>query len=184
MPNVLIPLAQGCEELEAVTLIDLLRRARMVVTTAGLDTQPVHCARGTILIPDTDLNSVIDQTFDLIVLPGGLPGADNLKNDPRILHLLNRHAKDGRYIAAICAAPKVLAEAGLLDKKRITNYPGSLDDYHLHTTQLTGHSIEIDQKIITSKGPGTAMDFALTLIELLLGEEIRADVEKPLCRPA
>lgn len=183
MPNVLIPLAQGCEELEAVTLIDLLRRAGLNVITAGLDKQPVRCSRDTVLIPDTDLDSISAQTFDLVVLPGGLPGADHLKDDPRILQLLSRHAAAGRYVAAICAAPKVLAESGLLDHKHATSYPGALDSYLLDTTQLTNADIEIDDKIITSKGPGTAMDFALTLIELLLGKEKRVEVEKPLCRP-
>ena len=112
--RVLVPLAQGCEELEAVTIIDLLRRAGIEVVTAGLDTQPVCGSRNTVLIPDTTLDEVMDQSFDMLVLPGGLPGADNLNADPRIHQLLKVMHEAGRYTAAICAAPKVFKVFDLL----------------------------------------------------------------------
>ena len=101
MPRVLIPLAQGCEELEAVTIIDLLRRAGIEVITASLDDQPVTASRGTVIVSDTDLETVKNDVFDMIVLPGGLPGADNLSSDPRIIDLLKRHAKEDKTLAAI-----------------------------------------------------------------------------------
>jgi len=183
MINVLIPLAQGCEELEAVTVIDLLRRAGIRVITAGLDDQPVTASRGTHLIPDTSLNEVIEQDFDMILLPGGLPGADNLNADSRIHTLLKRTAERGNITAAICAAPTVLAQAGLLNGKQATGFPGLLDKLDLPTTTLKNEAVMVDDRVVTSKGPGTAMDFALTLIELLLDKKTRDKVEEALQRP-
>ncbi|SDZ96788.1 4-methyl-5(b-hydroxyethyl)-thiazole monophosphate biosynthesis [Thiothrix caldifontis] len=183
MPKALIPLADGCEELEAVTLIDLLRRASIEVITASLKDAPVHCSRGTRLLADCLLDDVLEQHFDLFVLPGGLPGADNLNTDARIHTLIRRLEAEGCYIAAICAAPKVLVENGILKGRTLTAYPGSLaaiDTSHVHLTQ---QPIVIDGKVITSRGPGTAMDFSLQLIELLTDKTVRDRVEAGLQRP-
>lgn len=176
MPKrVLIPLAQGCEELEAVTIIDLLRRAEITVITAGLDNNPVTASRKTVLIPDTDLDTALTEEFDMVVLPGGLPGADYLDKDPRIRDMLVTMANSEKFTVAICAAPKVLANAGLLKGIKATSYPGVLDN-------STGDAVVVAGKVITSRGPGTAMDFALTLIEQLVGKEKRDEVEKGLAR--
>jgi 4-methyl-5(b-hydroxyethyl)-thiazole monophosphate biosynthesis len=183
MPSVLIPLAQGCEELEAVTLIDLLRRAQIEVVTAGLKPGPVTASRGTVLTPDTDLDNALKRSFDMLVLPGGQPGATHLENDARILTLLKSMAAAGKYTAAICAAPKVLAVAGLLDGRRATCYPGSLDTKQFPKIHLEGGAVVRDGQVLTSRGPGTAMDFALELIAVLVGEEKRDAVEKALVRP-
>jgi 4-methyl-5(b-hydroxyethyl)-thiazole monophosphate biosynthesis len=182
MARVLIPLAQGCEELEAVTLIDLLRRAGIEVTTAGLDEKPITASRGVVLVADTTLDTVMAQDFDMIVLPGGLPGADHLNDDPRIHSLLQRVAAQGGYTAAICAAPKVLASTGLLQGKQATGYPGALEAMNLSNVTLLEQAVVCDGRVITSRGPGTAMDFALTLIEHLLGKQAREQVEAPLMR--
>lgn len=179
MATVLVPLAQGCEELEAVTIIDLLVRAGVKVTSAGLDDQPVRASRGTVLVPDTDLDTALQQDYDMVVLPGGLPGADHLNNDPRIHSLLKHMAAEDRYTAAICAAPKVLASAGLLDGKKATSYPGVLDALGM---SAEAEAVVFDGSVITSRGPGTAMDFALALIETLVGKDKRDDVEKSLAR--
>ena len=184
MANVLVPLAQGCEELEAVTIIDLLRRAGIHVVTVGLDNEPVKASRGTVLLADTTLDDVLDQEFDMIVLPGGLPGADNLNKDPRIHQLLLQMSSAGKYTAAICAAPRVLATAGLLDGKHATSFPGSLDGYDTDQMTYEQQAVVVDGKVITSRGPGTAMDFALELIEQLAGKAKRDEVEAPLQRPA
>ncbi len=183
MARVLVPLAQGCEELEAVTVIDLLRRANADVVAAGLDERPVTASRGTVIIPDKTLEEVRLDPFDMMVLPGGLPGADFLNESEVIHQLLQRLNKEQKWLAAICAAPKVLASAGLLENKRATSYPGSLEGYDVPGLVYSTDPVVVDQNIVTSRGPGTAMDFALTLIELLLGEEARKNVEKPLQRP-
>ena len=182
MSRVLVPLAQGCEELEAITITDLLVRAGVNVTTAGLDDRPVTASRGTTIIPDTSIDTVLDQTFDLIVLPGGLPGADHLRDDENIQALLRNHADKGKYIGAICAAPKAVAAAGLLEGKTATAYPGVLEALEDRQIDVKSSAIEIDGNIVTSRGPGTAMDFALTLIELLEGRAKRDEVDQQLVR--
>jgi 4-methyl-5(b-hydroxyethyl)-thiazole monophosphate biosynthesis len=182
MASVLVPLAQGCEELEAVTVVDLLRRAGVSVVTAGLDDKPVRASRGTVLLPDTTLEEALLQEFDMVVLPGGLPGADHLADDTRIRDLLREMADTDRYTAAICAAPKVLASSGLLAGKKVTSFPGALDAFD--GLDYCTDAVVQDGKLITSRGPGTAMDFALTLIENLVGKERRDEVESALQRPA
>jgi len=182
MPKVLVPLAQGCEELEAVTIIDLLRRADIEVISVGLDDQPVKASRGVVLIPDTTLDKVINELFDMVVLPGGLPGSDHLNQDQRILSILQKTTQQGKYVAAICAAPKVLATAGLLQHKRATSYPAVLKSLDLPNIVCSMESVVNDGFIITSRGPGTAMDFALALIETLCNKEKRDPVEMALVR--
>lgn len=182
MPSVLIPLAQGCEELEAVTVIDLLRRAGIEVVSAGLDDQPITASRGTRLLADTTLDAALRRDYDMVVLPGGQPGADNLDSDPRIRALLQGMQQQGKYTAAICAASKVLASAGLLAGKHATGFPGVLEKLNLDDVRLSKQAVVTDGKVVTSRGPGTAMDFALELIELLAGKEKRAQVEAALQR--
>lgn len=180
MARVLVPLADGCEEVEAVTIIDLLRRAQIEVVVAGLKPGVVKASRGVQLVPDTTLDAVLDEDFDMVVLPGGMPGAANLKADPRIVALLKKTAAADRYTAAICAAPMVLAEAGVLAGKQATSYPGFLDG--LPGIRLSTAAVVQDGKVLTSRGPGTAMDFALVLIEVLIGSDKRVQVEKALLR--
>lgn len=182
MASVLIPLAEGCEELEAVTLIDLFRRAQFTVITAALTDQIVLASRGTRIVADTLLQDVLAQQFDAIVLPGGLPGADNLCQDQRVITLLQRAVAEGKIAAAICAAPRVLAAAGLLEGKQATSYPGTLDKMPITGLSYSTENVVVDGQIVTSRGPGTAMEFALTLIALLANEELRDTVEKPLLR--
>ncbi len=180
MKTVLVPLAQGCEELEAVTVIDILRRAGITVVSAGLDAQPVRGSRGTVLVPDTTLDKALKQPFDMVVLPGGQPGTNNLKADARIIALTQQMAQKDKYVAAVCAAPSVLATAGLLDGKRATSFPGALDSFpKVNRIQAT---VVEDGRLITSRGPGTAMDFALTLVEKLAGRAKRDEVETGLQR--
>ena len=183
MASVLVPLAPGCEELEAVTIIDLLRRAGVEVTTAGLDVGPIECSRGVVLMPDINFASALSHSYDMVVLPGGGPGAERLDKDPRIERLLRQMATEGHYVAAICAAPKVLARIGLLDGKRATSYPGFVDKMNLPRVTYVNETVVQDGKIITSRGPGTAMDFALHLIEVLVGKAKRNEVEAGLVRP-
>ncbi len=180
MAKVLVPLADGCEELEAVTIVDLLRRAGVEVVTAGLKPGVVKASRGVQLVPDVALDAVLQDDFDMVVLPGGMPGAAHLKDDARIVELLKRMAAAGKYTAAICAAPMVLAEAGVLNGRQATSYPGFLDG--LPGVTISGAAVVQDGKVLTSRGPGTAMDFALALVEALTGADKRRQVEAALVR--
>lgn len=181
MAKVLVPLADGCEELEAVTIIDLLRRAGIEVVSAGLNPGVVKASRGVQLVPDLTLDSALQDDYDMVVLPGGMPGAAHLKADPRILQLLKDMAAAGKYTAAICAAPMVLAEAGVLEGRQATSYPGFLDA--LPGVTVSAAAVVQDGKVLTSRGPGTAMDFALALVETLAGADKRQQVEAALVRP-
>ncbi len=183
MPKVIIPLAQGCEEIEAVTLIDLLRRAKITVITASLTEQrQIKASRGVQLVADLTLEEIMFDDFDMVILPGGQPGTDHLNQDPRIHAILKRLSQTNKAIAAICAAPLVLANAGLLEGKSATCFPGVLSSNKWPTISLKEDAVVIDGHILTSKGPGTAMDFALAIIEYLLDETARLNVEAGLSR--
>lgn len=183
MASVLIPLADGCEELEAVTLIDLLRRADITVTTASLSHQAqLTASRHVRLIADTLLDDVVYDEFDMLLMPGGQPGTSKLDDDHRIHAIIKRLHHGDKYLAAICAAPMVLASSGVLDGKRATSYPGALDPEKWPDITISDDPIVIDGKILTSRGPGTAMDFALTIIETLTDKPTRDRVEASLVR--
>lgn len=180
MKTVLVPLANGSEELEAVTVLDILRRGGIEAVSASLDGQPIRGSRGTMLIPDTSLDEALKRRFDMVVLPGGQPGTNSLKSDARVIKLVQSMAADDLFVCAVCAAPSVLATAGLLDGKRATSFPGALDAFPKVLRQ--SQSVVEDGKLITSRGPGTAMDFALTLVERLAGKAKRDEVEAGLVR--
>ncbi len=118
----------------------------------------------------------------MLVLPGGLPGADHLNDDPRIIALIQQMAAADKFTCAICAAPRALARAGILQDKRATSYPGTLDLMEVSGMTYTGEAVTIDGKTITGRGPGVAIDFALALIEALGGSELKQQVEAPLLR--
>lgn len=177
MTHVLVPLAAGFEEIEAVTIIDVLRRADIKVTTASLSEGAVTGSHGITLMADTTLDDALTRDYDLIALPGGLPGADHLDNDPRIIDALQKLSAKGKPVAAICAAPKVLNSAGLLSGRSATSYPGVLDGNDI---DYRDESVVIDNNIITSMGPSTALDFALTLVEQLEGAQKRLELEEQM----
>ena len=180
MKCALVLFAEGSEELEAITIVNILRRGGVGVTLAGLTAGALRGARGVTIQPDTTLDLALQQSFDMIVLPGGQPGTNNLKADNRVIHLLQQMAQQGKYVAAICAAPSVLAAAGLLDGKRATCFPTCLDGFPKVILQTS--AVVEDGNLITSRGPGTAMDFALMLVERLLGAAKRVEVETGLVR--
>ncbi len=170
MAKVCVLMADGFEEIEAIAIIDVLRRAELEVTTAGLGGTSVDGAHGVVVQADAALDDVADQDWDLVVLPGGLPGATNLRDDARVQQLVKKQAASGKRVAAICAAPIALGAAGVLEGKNATSYPGFED-------QLTGaNTVEdrvcIDGNIITSRGPGTAIEFSLALVKELCGAEV------------
>ncbi len=171
MPRVLVPLADGFEEIEAVTVVDLLRRAGIEVHTAALSGARVTGSHGIGVQADMMLDEAAAADYDMIVLPGGMPGAEHLKRDPRVVTLLKRFAEAGRYTAAICAAPGVLAHAGLLDGRRATSFPGFLGPESARDLDLSDDAVVVDGKVVTSRGPGTAIEFSLALIALLCGRD-------------
>lgn len=183
MARVLVPLADGCEELEAVTIIDLLVRAGAEVTSASLKEGPVKASRGVTLLADTTLEQALQQDYDMLVLPGGMPGTQYLEEDPRILKLIQQMAGEGRHVCAVCAAPRVLGKAGVLQGKKATSYPGHLDKMALPGVQYVEDAVVTDGKVVTSRGPGTAIPFALTLIEQLFGTDKRHQVAQGLLFP-
>ena len=185
MARVLVPLADGFEEVEAVTIIDLLRRAGIDVVTAALADRRVTGNHGITIEADTTLDHALSEAagFDMIALPGGLPGAKHLQSDPRLLDALRGVVARGAYAAAVCAAPIALAAAGLLEGRRATSFPGFLDALQIQGLELSEEPVVIDGPIVTSRGPGTAMDFALALIELLTDTATRDRVVARLQRP-
>ncbi len=174
MKTILVPLATGFEEIEAITIIDVLRRAGAEVVTAGLEKRNVTGSHAIRLVADSVLADEIKKDWDLIVLPGGVPGTPNLANDERLIKLLQNHFGKGRLTAAICAAPSVLDQAGLLTDKPATIHPAWADK--LDTAQYTAARVEIAGKIVTSKSAGTAMEFAFKLVEQLFGADKMAEV--------
>jgi 4-methyl-5(b-hydroxyethyl)-thiazole monophosphate biosynthesis len=174
--TVLVPLADGSEDIESVTLIDVLRRAGAQVTVAGANATPqVTCARGVRITCDTTLDAVAGKSFDLIAVPGGMPGAEHLRDHAVLTALLKAQHAAGKPYAAICAAPAVvLATHGLLDGKAATAYPGF--DRQLRGAQASTDAVVRDGNVVTSRGPGTALAFALELVELLYGRAKRDEI--------
>ncbi len=172
-PRVLVPLARGAEEMETVIIVDVLRRSGVEVTLAGLDgPDPVPCSRGVTLLPDAALSQA-QGPFDLIVLPGGGEGSERLADSPEIGRLLRDQETRGRPIAAICAAPQVLVAHGVAVGKQLTSHPSVADKVSNHGIYRE-EPVVVDGDVVTSRGPGTAFEFALTLAERLVGKE-RAD---------
>jgi len=180
MKTVLVIFADGSEELEAITIVNILRRAGITVTLAGLTDGALKGSRGVTILPDSTLDEAINQHYDMVVLPGGQPGTNHLKADARVLQLVQQMAQQDKLVAAICAAPSVFATAGLLDGKRATSFPGALAPFD--NIDIQDSAIVEDGNLITSRGPGTAMDFALTLAERLVGKPKRDEVEATLQR--
>ena len=179
----LILLAPGFEDLEAIATIDILRRAGVQVHTIALHEHEVSGARGVTVVTDSNLGLLDEtRTYDAIVLPGGQPGANNLAADSRVLKRLQEQSRAGRWIGAICAAPKVLAAANLLKGHRITHFPGALTDAEAQGVEVVDEAVVVDGKLVTGRGPGVAIDFALALVEQLEGREIRDAVEAKLAR--
>jgi 4-methyl-5(b-hydroxyethyl)-thiazole monophosphate biosynthesis len=172
--KVLIYLAPGFEEIEAVTTIDLLRRADIEVTIAGLEDKSITGAHGITVLPDIYYDKVNPEEYDCLVLPGGQPGTNNLKNDKKVLESIKKFKHENKLIGAICAAPTVLWEAGILENKRVTSYPSAKDVF---TSAIYEESSVVnDESIITSRGVGTAIDFALDLICEIKGDAVKQKI--------
>ncbi len=178
-PKVLVPVADGSEEIEAVTIIDVLRRAGAQVTVASVDALEITASRGVKLVADCLVAECEEEDFDLVVLPGGMPGAEHLRDNEILKQILVRQHSSGGLYGAICAAPAVVLEThGLLKGRRATCHPGFVDQ--LNDASAAPSRVAVDGNCITSRGPGTAMEFALKLVELLFGKETREAVAGPM----
>lgn len=177
--KVLVPIADGVEEIEAVCIIDVLRRAGAEVTVAAVGELAVTASRGVRLMADRPLESCRGERFDLIALPGGLPGAEHLRDCGLLTDLLRQQALQNRLYAAICAAPAVvLQHHGLLAGRRATCHPALAD--RLGPEARPGARVVVDGNCITSQGPGTALEFALELVAQLFGPERAEAVAGPM----
>lgn len=177
MKRVLVPLAPGFEEIEAITVIDILRRAGLDVIVAGTQPGPIEASRKTRHLPDCLLDDINAGTLDLLVLPGGQPGTDNLRADPRIRRIVETLRQHGKPVAAICAAPGILAGYGLLDGRHATSHPVARDEVAARA-KFCEDRVVVDGDIITSRAAGTAMEFAFRLVEILCGPDKAAEVNR------
>ncbi|MGV7929027.1 MAG: DJ-1 family glyoxalase III [Spirochaetota bacterium] len=172
--KILVPLAEGFEEIEAVTILDVLRRAGLDTTSAGLTGNPVRGSHGIPVMADEPLAGLRPGDFGAIVLPGGMPGSDNLKKSDTVISFIQSIYRRGGVTAALCAAPMVLGHAGVLAGKKATCFPGF--ESEMKGATPTGSPVEVDGTIITARGPGCAIPFALALVEALAGKTMMRDL--------
>ncbi len=176
--KVLVPLADGFEEIEAVSIIDVLRRAEIIVTTAYLDKNPVKGSHGIQIMADTDIRAAESNDFKAIVLPGGMPGSENLKNNEDVKNYIMRINKDGGIVAAICAAPMVLGNMGILNNRNAVCYPGF--EKELKGASIQESPVVADGNIITGRGAGKALLFSLEIVKRLKGEDIMKNLKEKM----
>lgn len=162
LPKVLVPLAAGTEEMEAVIIIDLLRRAQWEVVVAGLDPSPITASRGVKLMPDIAWSGVTDARFDILMLPGGALGVQRFIECAPLLEMIRNFHAAGKWIGAVCAAPLALQAAGILAGRRVTCHPAVAA--RLTATPRVDESTVVDGRLVTSQGAGTTFGFALTMI--------------------
>jgi 4-methyl-5(b-hydroxyethyl)-thiazole monophosphate biosynthesis len=173
--RVLCLLFPGFEEIETVAPVDLLRRAGVEVVMASLTGDKLVTGRCQVTVQaDTSLNDVMEQPFDLLLIPGG-PGIKAVRADGRAAKLAQKYMQSGKPVAAICAAPTVLKDAGLLNGKRFTSHAGVVPE--LPESQLQERVVQ-DGNLVTSRGAGTAVDFGLALVRRLCGDAAASEVEK------
>lgn len=175
-------LANGFEEIEALATVDILRRAEIEVTTVGVENKVICGAHGIKVVADvTDAEFVYDDRVEMIVLPGGLPGTTELEKSICVNSALDRAQQEGKFIAAICAAPSILGHKGLLRGKKVCCFPGYEDQ--LIQANVVSDRVAQDENIITSRAAGTACEFAAKLVEVLKGKEIAEKVTSSmLCK--
>jgi len=176
--EVAILLADGFEEIETAAVFDVLKRAGVGVFTAGIKPGSLSGSRGLSLTPDTCISSLAPANLDAVVIPGGYPGYVNLANTPEVLAMLRQMAAAGKPIASICAGPLVLEKAGVIKGRKVTCYPGMED--RLVSAVFSPGQVVVDGNIITSRGPGTAIEFALKLVKHWVSPEMADRVKKDM----
>ncbi|MBE6620889.1 MAG: DJ-1/PfpI family protein [Ruminococcaceae bacterium] len=178
---VILFLADGFEEIEALTPLDLLRRAGVETVTVGLGGREIRGSHGITVLADTDTEHMPTGPIDMVILPGGMPGAANLDASVVVADTLSRAAQSNAYLAAICAAPMVLGHKGYLAGKRATCFPGFEEE--LLGATVVPDGVVRDGHIITARGMGVALDFGLTLVAALKGEEVAASLRAAVQAP-
>ena len=163
MKKVCVLLAEGFEEVEALTVSDIMRRAKVTCDLVSIKDKKVTSSHNVTIEADKIIDENMD--YDLVVLPGGMPGASNLRDDDKVINLIKKQNKEGKLIGAICAAPIVLGRAGLTEGRKITSYPEYEDE--LPNCDYLEEAVVVDGNIITSRGPATAMAFSYKLLEVL-----------------
>ncbi len=180
--KILVPVAQGTEEMEAITIIDVLRRSGANVVVASVDELTIKASQGTEFKAQKLIKECVDDQFDLIVLPGGIPGAMNLRDSKELEVLLKKQVQQNKFYGAICASPAVvLHHHGLVTPGNVTCHPGFVDQ--IDNGNIVASNVVVDGNCITSRGAGTACDFALKLVELLYSEDKKIQVMKGLALP-
>ncbi|RVW61205.1 Protein DJ-1-like C [Vitis vinifera] len=174
--KVLVPIGYGTEEMEAVILVDVLRRAGANVVLASVEPQlEIEASSGTRLVADTSISTCSDEIFDLIALPGGMPGSARLRDSEILRKITSKHAEEKRLYGAICAAPAITLQPwGLLRRKQMTCHPAFMDK--LPTFRAVKSNLQVSGELTTSRGPGTAFEFALALVDQLFGESVAKEV--------
>ena len=183
MKRVLVPLAPGFEEIEAITIIDVLRRAGVTVDVAGTEPGPITGSHGITVTPERTLAGAAADAYDLVALPGGMPGTLHLREHAEVRRIVGELAERGRYTTAICAAPTVLAAAGVTAGRAVTSHPSVARELTTAGTTYRTDAVVVDGPVITSRGAGTAMEFALALVETLVdratAERLRGQMVVP-----
>ena len=169
MKRVLVALAPGFEEIETITVVDILRRAGARVVLAATEEGAIEGSRGVSILPDALIDQIDDNDFDLVVLPGGQPGTTNLLKSDTVKAIIQNMHRSRKQVAAICAAPIILRSAGILKNTVITSHPSVRDQ--LSDTGYSEERVVVDGNIVTSRSPGTALEFALKLVEILFGKD-------------
>ena len=177
MKKALVIFSDGVEEVEAISVIDLLRRAGIEVTTSSISGDKVTGSHNITIFADTQIDEIADLEFDIIILPGG-PGTKNLRESEKVIDIVQRHHANGKYIAAICAAPTVLNKAGILSGKSVTSYPA--EEKTFTDSSYFYKNVVVDNNIITSRAAGTALDFSIKLIEILAGKKKADEVAEKI----
>lgn len=175
--RVLVPIADGTEMIEALSIVDVFRRAGVTVDLASVGDLEITSSHNVKIGADVLIDDCVERNYDLIALPGGIPGAENLRNSSTLTEILKKHSQADKLYGAICAAPSVILQHhGLLEGKRATGHPFFVED--LQNLADPSEKVVVDQNCVTSRGAGTAVDFSLELLGQLMGEEKMKEVAK------